>query len=217
MRVDQVLDDGEAKAGAAEFAAAGFIDAVEAHEEAGLVVMGDAHAGVAHEEFHPVGDPISRRSAGPGDGFQAGGDPAAFGRVFDGVIEEVAHDLVESLGIAEDFAGIGTGLVVDGDVLLFGDGADGVEDVGEEGVGAVGGVAELLGAEFEAGEDEEVGGEAREAFGVVADDVEEADVVFGIVKGAAEQGFGVAAPGDRVRCVRAAVAGRCVRVWRRFR
>ena len=46
----EVLDDGEAEAGAAELAGAGFIDAVEPLEDAGEVLLGDADAGVGDLE-----------------------------------------------------------------------------------------------------------------------------------------------------------------------
>ena len=44
----EVLDDGEPQAGAAEFAGAGFVDAIKPLEDAGLVLLGDADAGVLH-------------------------------------------------------------------------------------------------------------------------------------------------------------------------
>ena len=46
-----VLGDGQAKAGAAGFARTGFIDAVEALEQAGQVFAGDAGAEILHVEF----------------------------------------------------------------------------------------------------------------------------------------------------------------------
>ena len=44
--LDQVLDDREPQAGAAEFAASRLVDAVEPLEDAGQVVAGDADSGV---------------------------------------------------------------------------------------------------------------------------------------------------------------------------
>src|ERR1700675_1232204 len=52
-----VFGDGEAQAGAAGFAGAGFVDAIEAFEQAGQVLGGDAGAEIfdikLDPEFHP--------------------------------------------------------------------------------------------------------------------------------------------------------------------
>ena len=57
MSLDEMLGDGEAKAGAADFAGARNIDAVEALKDAGLVHLGDADSRVRNREldFFPVG------------------------------------------------------------------------------------------------------------------------------------------------------------------
>ena len=49
-----VLGDGESEAGAAGFAGAGFVDAIETFEEARKVFGGDAGTEVLHEEFDGV-------------------------------------------------------------------------------------------------------------------------------------------------------------------
>ncbi len=51
-----VLGDGEAEAGASGFAGAGFVDAIEAFEEAGKMFRGDAGAEVLDEEFYGAGN-----------------------------------------------------------------------------------------------------------------------------------------------------------------
>ena len=88
---DEEFDEGEADAVAAGFAGAGFVDAVEAVEDAGEVIGGDADAVVLD-----------------GDG---GGivlllgldvDGAAIRGVFDGVFGQVVEDLPEELGRGED-------------------------------------------------------------------------------------------------------------------
>ena len=56
---DDVAGDGEAEAGAAGLAGAGLVDAVEALEDAGEVLGGDARAEVAHAE-------LDRRAMGSG-------------------------------------------------------------------------------------------------------------------------------------------------------
>src|SRR3954464_10297812 len=73
-----VFDDREAEAGAAHFAAAAAVDAVEAFEDAGEVVLGDADAVVGDLD----GD---RLAVGTG----ADVDAAAVGGVLAGVVDQV--------------------------------------------------------------------------------------------------------------------------------
>ncbi len=54
MGADDVLGYGEAEAGASGFAGAGFVDAIEAFEEAWQMFRRNARAKVAHEEFHAM-------------------------------------------------------------------------------------------------------------------------------------------------------------------
>jgi len=64
-----VFSDSEAEAGAAGFAGASFVDAVEALEEARKMLRSNAGAEILHEKFHSVGngagaeDDASARSA----------------------------------------------------------------------------------------------------------------------------------------------------------
>lgn len=112
-RLDEVFDDGEAEAGAAEGAVASGVDAVETLEDAGEVFGGDADAGVAHDD----------------DGGVAGAaevefDAAAGGGVGDGVVDEVVDDEAESFAVAghDEIGGFGGG--DEGDVFLGGDGLE---------------------------------------------------------------------------------------------
>ena len=64
-----VLGDGEAEAGAAGFARAGFVDAVEALEEARKMLGGDAGAEVANIELDALGMARDGRSYNTGTEF----------------------------------------------------------------------------------------------------------------------------------------------------
>src|SRR6202021_518230 len=86
-----VLCDGEAEAGAAHFAAAGAVYAIEALEDTVEFGRGDADA---------VVDPLHRHGLALGDG--ADGDGAALGGVLDGVVDQVGDGAVEIIGVAED-------------------------------------------------------------------------------------------------------------------
>ena len=56
MGEHNVLGNGKAKAGASGFARAGFVDTIEAFEQARKVLRGDARAKILDEEFHGVGN-----------------------------------------------------------------------------------------------------------------------------------------------------------------
>src|SRR5579864_4812057 len=73
-----VFGDGQAEAGAAGFAGAGFIDAVEAFEEAGQMLGGDSSAEIAHVEFDAA-------FGGAGSEF----DPASGTSVFHSIVDQV--------------------------------------------------------------------------------------------------------------------------------
>ena len=91
MGFDEVLGDGEAEAGAADFAEAGDVHAVEAFEDARLVGLGDADAGVGDGE----GDFV-------GVGGGADHNLAARGSVLDGVVEQVLENLREAAAVRGD-------------------------------------------------------------------------------------------------------------------
>src|SRR5271157_6266875 len=88
---DDVLDDGQAEAGAAGLAGTGFVDAVEALKDAIEVFGGDAGAEVLDGEFDFALEQ-ARADANPAAGFA----------VLDSVFDEVAEDLVHGVGIGQD-------------------------------------------------------------------------------------------------------------------
>ena len=91
MGQHDVLGDGEAEAGASGFAGAGFVDAIEALEQAREVLGGNAGAEVLDEEFHGVGN-----GAGPED------DSSAGSAVLQRVVDQVGKDLVDGFAVGED-------------------------------------------------------------------------------------------------------------------
>lgn len=52
MRLRDVLDNRQAEAGAAEFAAAGLVHPIETLKEAGVVLAGNTAAGILHGDQH---------------------------------------------------------------------------------------------------------------------------------------------------------------------
>src|SRR5690606_22831455 len=84
-----VLDDGQAEAGAAGGAAAAGLDPVEALKDAGQVARRNARAGVGY------GEP----GAAPAAGFHRDGDGAAPGGILEAVVQQVGEDLVQPLPV----------------------------------------------------------------------------------------------------------------------
>ena len=76
-----MLDDGETEAGAAAGLGAAFVYAVEALEDAGLVLRGDANAGVGDGEGNFVRSVLYGNS-----------DATAGAVILDGVVREVVDD-----------------------------------------------------------------------------------------------------------------------------
>ena len=89
MHFDEVLGDGEAKTGAARFAGAGRVHAVEALEDARLVGGRNANAGIRDSENHAL-----ILQLGAEDDFAAGQ------RVLDGVVEQVLQNFLQSAAVA---------------------------------------------------------------------------------------------------------------------
>src|SRR4029077_12911232 len=85
-RLDQVLDDREAQAGPPQLPAPRLVDAVEAFEDAGQVVAGDADPGVG--DFQDDGVPP--QAAADADGAELGG-------ILDRVVDQVVEDLADRL------------------------------------------------------------------------------------------------------------------------
>ena len=84
--VAEVFDDGKSKPGASAFAGAITFDAVKAFEDAINEGFGDALAGVFDGDGGAVWGLV-----------QEDGDGAVWGRMFNGVIEEVIEDCAECL------------------------------------------------------------------------------------------------------------------------
>jgi hypothetical protein len=86
-----VFGDGEAEAGASGFAGAGFIDAIEAFEQARQMFGGDAGAEILHKEFDGVGN-----------GAGAEHDTSAGSAVLHGVVDEVGKNLMNGFAVGEN-------------------------------------------------------------------------------------------------------------------
>ena len=100
---DEELDERQADAVAAGLAGSCFVDAVEAVEDVRQMLGRDADAVVLDFDFD---DAVLFLAAD--------GDFPAFGRVFDGVVEEVLDDFLEEVFSCQQF-----GVRFDGDVELL--------------------------------------------------------------------------------------------------
>ena len=89
--LDDVLDDGEAEAGAAGFTGAGLVHTVESLEDAVEVLGGDAGAEVLDSELDGIFSEL-----------RADADTLARASVFEGVFNQVSEDLVHGIGIGHD-------------------------------------------------------------------------------------------------------------------
>src|SRR5258707_580634 len=91
MGEHDVLGDGEAQSGAARFAGAGFVDAIEALEQARQMFGSDAGAEVANVELDTV---IGST--------RAQYDALARASVFHSVLDEIRKDLVDGFAVCID-------------------------------------------------------------------------------------------------------------------
>src|SRR5277367_2731357 len=185
---DDVFGDGEAEAGTAGFAGAGGVHTIEAFEDAFGIGEGDADAGIGD------GDDGFARGGGGGDG-----DVSARRSVLDGVIEEILQHVAEQGGIAAHGGQLRGDGDLQSDFLAIGFEQSGFGAGFDEFEQADGGEFQFHFSGFDAGELEQVVGEAREAHGVIADDFQEAAIVFGIVEGAGEKSFGETLDGGERR------------------
>jgi hypothetical protein len=108
VAAQDVLDDGEPEASAAELARARAVDPVEALGEAGDVLPGDAGALVLHGYPHAraAGHGASRRRSRR---HGLGRDPhhLPLAAIFDGVIDQVEEELMQLVEIADDQGQVG--------------------------------------------------------------------------------------------------------------
>ncbi len=91
MGQHDVLGDGEAEARASGLAGPGFVDTVEAFEQAREMLGGDAGAEVLNEEFHGMGN-----GAGPEN------DSPAGRAVLQCIINQVGKNLVDGFAVGQD-------------------------------------------------------------------------------------------------------------------
>src|ERR1039458_259308 len=168
---DDVLDDGQAEAGAAGLAGACFVDAVEALEDAIEVLGGDAGAEVLDGEFD-FGGNIGLKQP------RADANPAAGFAVLEGVLNEVAEDLVHGVGIGQDQR-IGRAGRFEFDPGVDDDSAQGLDGVLDQGAGPRGLQRELVVRALDAGQGQQILNKAVHAGGVLEDDAEELAGGFG--------------------------------------
>ena len=111
-----VLDDGEAEAGAAELPGTRLVHAVEPLGEPGQVLFRDAAARVRHGQRHP-GRAVAVRPL-----FEACTDPhlAAVGGVLEGVVDQIDEQLLQAIFVAQDVRRLGAGIGAETDELLVG-------------------------------------------------------------------------------------------------
>ena len=181
-----MLDDGQTEPSAPEVAATRFVNAIEPLKQPGLILCRDAHAGITNVELDGGG------TVGFGDGAKPNRDGTVFGRIFNGVVEEVADHLVERFGIAEDFAAVLAQILQDRDVFAVRDGANGVHHTAQQFGCMERRKAEFFGAEFQPREGEEVSRQPGEPFRIMANDIEEAKIVLLVVKRPVDERFGIA-------------------------
>src|SRR5262245_29819320 len=107
MPVKDVLDDRQAKAGAAQLARAPAIHPVETLGESRKVLGRDALALVDDRHLRHLGRPllalIARRRQPLAAGARYGDDDSAtLATIFDGVVEEILENLDQLIAIADD-------------------------------------------------------------------------------------------------------------------
>src|ERR1700733_16092121 len=200
-----VFGDGKAKAGASGFAGAGFVDSIEAFEEAREMFRGNACAEILHEEFDGMGN-----RAGAED------DASAGSTILQGVIDQVGKNLMNGFAVGENHGKIfrqwiRAGKVpalqmVSGRILNLQLDAVGAGDFAEALFGVVQqfGGRDTLGLEtsltgLDAGQREQVFGEAGHAGGILADDLQELAGGRTILGTGVEQGFRIALDGREGR------------------
>ena len=164
-----MLDDAQAQAGAPGGARAGLVHAVEALEDALLLLLGDADALVDHGDAHDVGVLRVQRDAHR--------DPGARLGVADGVVQQVAHGGGDEGGVAAHPQSLGAA-GHEGDLAAVGLDAhpvhglgDDIVDVNDFGLGQ--GVALLEAGELDdlLDQDAQAAGLLAHAPGVVAHEV----------------------------------------------
>ena len=151
-----VLDDGEAEAGAAAGLGAALVHAIEALEDAGLVLRGDADAGVGDGEGNLVRFVL-----------YGNGDTSAGAVIFDGVVREIVDDGGQKLGDAGDLRALAA--EGDADIGLFRLGVEGVDGLFGDDVEVARFTLHVRRALVQVGEMDDVLNEARHPVCLVVD------------------------------------------------
>ena len=178
--LDDVLDDGQAKAGPAGVARAGFVQAVEALEDALAGVGGNPRAVVRHAD---ADDAVN--------GLSTEGDAAIGPAILDGVLDQVHEDLFQTIRVGASGKSVGD-LIDDLCSPLTGAGLQFRDDSG--GKRAQRQLAELKCdlTGLQPGDGEQVFDEICQAVGMAFDGLQEPGREIGVGDGAIEEGFDIA-------------------------
>lgn len=180
MSFDDVLGDGQAEAGAANFTRASGIDAIESLENARLIILRDADSRVRHCKDYKLTT-----------GCCADFDTPARSRVLDGIVEQISQDLAKQAGVSAHARQISLRMrSTQGKLFLTGSQPHGFDARFNQ-------VARIDGLEinfylpgFDARELEKVISQTSEARGVRTDNLDEVAIVFLIIERSREQRFG---------------------------
>ena len=145
----------------------------------------------------PVSETVMTASRAVGGG--GDGDVAARRSVLDGVVEQILQHVAEESGIAANGGKLRRDGDFQSDFLAVGFQQSGFGAGFDEFEQADGGKFQFQFSGFDAGEFQEIVGEARQAHGMIANDFQEAAIVFGIVESASEQRFGKSLDGGERR------------------
>src|SRR5579871_3468775 len=164
LRLHHILGNCEAKTGASGLSGTGFVDPIEAFEDAVEVLGSNSLTKVADAEL----DGIDRFRDLAGADDHPAMESVAGSAVFDGVLDEIAENLKDGVGVGEDL-GIGEFADLKDGVFVLDEPAHSLNGIAYQQVcGDWGGVEFLLGG-FYARHDEKVFGEAVHAGGVLED------------------------------------------------
>ena len=178
-----MFNDGQSEAGATGFAGTGFVDAVEALEDAAEMLFRHALAEILDVKLDRV---IV--------GASADYDAAARDSVLHGIFNEVAKDLGHGIDVGKDH-GVDGIAGFESDTRIDNHTSQGLNGILDEGGGAYGLNAGLVLAGFDLGESEEVFSKAVHPAGIFENDVHELARVIGEIHLVFEEGFDVSGDG----------------------
>src|SRR5216684_7069665 len=178
MNFDEMFGDGQAQAGAADFAGTSNVNAVEALEDAGLIRPRDADASVGDREGHfgAVGG-------------RADHDLAAGRSVLQGVVQQILQNFGKTAAVSGNVRQ--RLLQIHGDTQIFFGGGTlrGLDAALDELRDAQAADLQFQPVGIHFREHEQILGEPREAPGVLENNFEEADTILRIVDSAGEKRF----------------------------